>query len=66
MTALSDGTASATAIGDPRSTNAGLSIVKPTKTGDAKGSDETKTRQELCQEKPCPLSCLDDGWDYMD
>ncbi|KAG8670497.1 hypothetical protein FPOAC2_09856 [Fusarium poae] len=40
MTVISSGTATATAIGDPRSTNAGLSIAKPTEAGDAKSSDE--------------------------
>ncbi|GKU07608.1 aspartic-type endopeptidase opsb [Fusarium langsethiae] len=41
VTFLSSGTASATAIDDPRSTtNAGLSIAKPAETGDAKGSDD--------------------------
>ncbi|RGP69580.1 hypothetical protein FSPOR_4684 [Fusarium sporotrichioides] len=41
VTVLSNGTASVTAIDDPRSTaNAGLSIAKPTETGDAQGSHD--------------------------
>ncbi|CEI70501.1 unnamed protein product [Fusarium venenatum] len=76
MAVFSSEPAFATAIGDPRSTNAGLSIAKPTETRYAKGSDDDEDNA-AARSLPGKAMCavvfgliagvsIYDGSDYMD